>query len=225
MKQKIVYLTIDDAPSKDFKKKVNFLIKKKIPAIIFIEGQHLKGREKEIIYAIKKGFHIGNHAYNHPHFSKIDLPECIEEIKKTDEIIEKLYKKSKIKRPLKIFRFPYGDKGRKNKKEIQKYLRTLGYKQPKFERINYSWYKIGKVDKDLDVFWTINIREYQIGKKKYKENTIQEILNLINRSKELKSNSRDIILIHDHDDTTKYFNLLIETLLKKGIKFVEPILK
>jgi hypothetical protein len=30
--KKQVYLTIDDAPSKDFRKKVNFLHKNKIPA-------------------------------------------------------------------------------------------------------------------------------------------------------------------------------------------------
>ncbi len=50
-------------------------------------------------------------------------------------------------------------------------------------------------------------------------------LRMINKSRKLKSTSRNIILIHDHDDTTKYFNLLIETLLKKGIKFIKPKLK
>ncbi len=222
MSQKRAYLTMDDAPSKDFRKKVDFLINKKIPAIIFCEGRHIKGREEEVIYAIKKGFVIGNHSYNHPSFSEINVKESLSEIKKTDELIEEIYQKAKVKRPLKIFRFPYGNKGGKNKKQIQDYLKLLGYRQPIFKNINYLWYKILGRGKDLDVFWTFNIKEYQIGKEKYKENTIQNILNLINKSKKLKSNSREIILIHDHDDTTKYFNLLIETLLKKGIKFIKP---
>jgi len=36
MTRKIAYLTIDDAPTKDFRKKVDFLIKKKVPATFFV---------------------------------------------------------------------------------------------------------------------------------------------------------------------------------------------
>ena len=135
---KKAYLTIDDAPSKDFKKKVDFLISKKIPAIIFCEGQYINGREKELIYAIEEGFILGNHSYSHPHFSELSLKECTKEIKLTDGLIKNVYKKSKIKRPIKIFRFPYGDKGTGNKKgflfrffsnkskKIQSYLKKEG---------------------------------------------------------------------------------------------------
>lgn len=223
--KKEIYLTIDDAPSKNFKVKVDYLYKKKIPAIIFCEGWHIKKRPKEVIYAIKKGFLIGNHSYNHPHFSKIPIKKCFEEIKKTDELIESLYNKAKIKRSIKVFRFPYGDKGGKNKKKIREYLRLLGYKQPKFENINYLWYKLMGYHKHPDILWTFNVREYEIGKKRYNRKTINNIYDLIDKSNRLDSNSRDIILIHDHNDTTKYFNLLINRLLKRGIKFIKPKLK
>ncbi|MEK6757877.1 MAG: polysaccharide deacetylase family protein [Nanoarchaeota archaeon] len=223
--KKIAYLTIDDAPSKDFRKKIDYLSLKNIPAIIFCEGGCIKKRPKEVIYAIRKGFIIGNHSYNHQHFSKIPLKECFEEIKKTNELIEEIYKKSKIKRPIKLFRFPYGDRGGKNKKKLEEYLKFLGYKQPRFEKINYFWYKFGRFHKHPDIFWTFNIKEYEIGKKKFGNQTIDSIYNLIDKSYRLKSSSRDIILIHDHHDTTKYFNSLINRLLKKGIKFKMPQLK
>ncbi len=50
------------------------------------------------MFAIKKGFIIGNHSYAHPHFSKITKEEAFEQIKKTDKIIEEVYKKSRNKR-------------------------------------------------------------------------------------------------------------------------------
>ena len=151
------YLTIDDAPSKDFRKKINYLIKKNIFAIIFCIGQNIKKNKKDVIYAIKKGFVIGNHSYNHPHFSEIELEECLNQIKKTDKIIEDLYKETEIKRPIKIFRFPYGDKGGKNKKNIQEILKSLSYKQPKFENIKYLYYRFYGLHKDWDVFFTFDI--------------------------------------------------------------------
>ena len=69
--------------------------------------------------------------------------EAVKEILDTEKLIDKAYQEAKVKRPVKFFRFPYGDKGGKNKKEIQNYLKSLGYRQPKFEKINYFWYKSG----------------------------------------------------------------------------------
>ena len=53
--KKQVYLTIDDAPTKYFKDKVDYLYKRKIPAIIFCVGeQHQKYGRCGICH--KKGF-------------------------------------------------------------------------------------------------------------------------------------------------------------------------
>jgi len=108
---KIAYLTIDDCPSIDMKRKVNFLLEKRIPAIWFCRGELLEKRQQVVIYAIRKGFVIGNHSYDHPHFSEIPLEECFRQIKVTDELIEAVYEKAGIERPAKVFRFPWGDKG------------------------------------------------------------------------------------------------------------------
>ena len=68
-------------------------------------------------------------------------------------------------------------------------------------------------------------KQVEAGKKKYGGKTINDMYDLIDKSYRLNSRSRDIILIHDHNDTTKYFNLLINHLLKRGIKFIKPKLK
>lgn len=220
MNSKSIYLTIDDAPSDYFRKKVDFLKENKIQAIFFCLGKLLSKKEEEIIYAIQKGFIIGNHSYNHPHFSEIPLEEAKNQIKKTDEIINNLYKKADIKRTLRVFRFPYGDKGGKNKESLQDFLRKLNYHQPKFKGITYSYFSKFKLDKDLDVFWTFDFKEYM--NKDWKV-----IIARINSKKPkfggslMNKNSSDIILIHDHKETTNLFFKIIKELQRRRIKFEE----
>jgi peptidoglycan/xylan/chitin deacetylase (PgdA/CDA1 family) len=235
---KFAYLTIDDGPSPDFKQKIDFLFSKKIPAIFFCRGQFLKERPDFAIYAIKKGFIIGSHSYNHPHFSKLTTDECLEQIERTDEIIDDIYKKANVKRPLKVFRFPYGDKGggddfelgwpesaTEHIQSIQNILKRFSYKQPKFEGITYNWYKNAKLEKDADVVWTYDTHDWRLRKgldtiedlfKRMEENLPEQCRGLNYPS------STDIILIHDHVETTQAFVKIIERLLEKGIKFVLP---
>jgi len=60
---KHAYLTIDDSPSKFTKNKVDFLKKNNIKAIFYCRGEFIKGNMNAVIYAIEKGFLIGNHSY------------------------------------------------------------------------------------------------------------------------------------------------------------------
>ena len=85
--EKIAYLVFDDSPSKDMKMKVDYLVLKKIPAIWFCI-EFLEQRPSYAVYAIEKGFIIGNHSYSHKHFSDLSLEQCYQEIEKTDKIIE-----------------------------------------------------------------------------------------------------------------------------------------
>jgi peptidoglycan-N-acetylglucosamine deacetylase len=214
---KKVFLTIDDAPSRDFVKKVDFLKDNKIPAIFFCLGKLIKKNEDKLVYAVKEGFILGNHSFSHKDFSKISIKEVREEIKKTDEIIEKIYKKAKTKRNYKFFRFPYGNKGEKNKEAIQKILKGFGYKQPNFRGINYDYWKKFGLGKDLDTFWTFDIEEYNLGWK--------EIVKKINKKNPktggslVDEKSKDILLMHDHKQTTELFFKVIEELRKRKIKF------
>jgi len=227
MARKTAYLTIDDAPSKDFRKKMDFLLKKGIPAILFCRGDGIEKRKSEVVYAIKKGFVVANHSYNHPRFSKITLREALGQIKRTDRIIEEVYSLSQVKRPAKLFRFPYGDKGGPNYQKIQETLRGLGYAQPLFEKVNYRWFK--PLKEDADIYWTFDIREWCLkGDYDPKIRSIEDVLRLM-RQKTHKSGgslvsnrSREIILIHDHEETTKHFFKIIDKLLEMRIKFEMP---
>lgn len=226
MNQKYAYLTVDDAPQKDFKLKVDYLFNKRIFAIFFCIGSLLEKKEKLAIYAIKKGFILGNHSYDHPHFSKISSEEGVNQIKKTDEILERIYKKANKKRPIRVFRFPYGDRGGKNKKRLQEVLTSLGYKQPRFEKIKNLFYLLRGFNKSKDIMWTFDIREWALNGKYYRKiSSMGDVIKRIDNGLNTKSSSNEIILIHDHDTTTKYFRLLIEKLLDKKIKFIKPKLK
>jgi len=227
--QKIAYLTIDDAPSKDFRQKVDFLLSKNIPAIWFCRGDLLQGtRESDLIYAIGKGFVIANHSFNHPRFSQIDLIEAKSQIEKTDKIIEEIYSKANVKRPAKLFRFPYGDKGGKNYDEIQKFLGNLGYLQPKFDGINYGWFKNSSLSTDCDIFWTFDLREWCLkGNYDPKIKKLDDVISLMHK-KDLTGGelanpaSSEIILIHDHLQTTNEFPIIVEELLKFNLIFRLP---
>ena len=239
MKMKTAYLTIDDGPSSDFKRKVDYLSSKKISAIFFCIGKLLEKRKKIVIYAIKKGFIIGNHSYSHIPFSKLSLIECKKEIKRTDEIIEQLYKEVRVKRLIKVFRFPELDKGVGNEsypkidwnnpkvKALQEYLKKLGYRQPKFKNINYKWYKKAGLHKSIDVDCTYDSYDWTVADKNY-EHGIKNLKDLFARMDENVpegmrglnfKGSSDIIMMHDDPRIKDIFIPMIEKLLKKGIKF------
>jgi len=214
----IVYLTIDDAPSADFRHKVDYLSSHGIPATFFCLGSFMEQRPDDIIYAIKKGFVIGNHSYRHPRFSALSIEEVRDEIEKTDAIIEELYRMAGVKRTMKVFRFPYGDRGggigdrgsTKEKKErieaIQTLLKRMSYSRPGYKGINYRWWR--SLRGDVDTYWTYDTRDFdRNGKKKETPNFIR---------------SNNIVLIHDSKGTAKAFEKEIDQLMGIGVKFGSP---
>ena len=244
MIRKIAYLTVDDCPSDDMKRKVDFLIGKDIPAIWFCRGEFLEKRQESVVYAIKNNFVIGNHSYDHPLFSKISLKECFTQIKVTDELIEKTYEKAGIERPAKVFRFPWGDKGggfdirkggffpRKGNADhieaIQDLLKKLDYKQPKFKGINYGWYiEAGLLD-DIDIYLTFDTMDWGFMNPKSGISGLEDVLRRMDEDvpedgKGLNfKGSNEIILIHDISETSHLFEPIIEKLFDKGLKFELP---
>jgi len=108
---KQIYLTIDDSPSTSFRSNLDFLIAHEIPAVFFCIGSLMQQYWQDIIYAIQQGYLIGNHSYNHPHFSDLSLGQAKKEIYKTDKLIHKAYTEAGVEYYDRLFRFPYGDKG------------------------------------------------------------------------------------------------------------------
>ena len=225
--EKVIYLTIDDAPSKYFKDKIEYLKKQNIPAIIFCIGKNIRKYEKDVIYAIKNGYIIGNHSFNHVRFSDIDLESAKDEIKKTDEIIDLCYQKAGVQRPIKLFRHPLGNRGGLKDVKLQKYLKKLGYSPLDFKGVTYDFFKKHYQKKLVDTFWTFTVMEYTFSSC----SDIDKRFNLekgplgIERSEKggsLSSESNEVMIIHDHEKTTEYFYKIIEKLMARGFIFKLP---
>ncbi len=245
MSNKIGYLTIDDSPSGSMEKKTNILFENDIPAVFFCSGVHLEENPEAVVRAIKKGYIIANHAYNHPHFSDISLKECLDQIKKTDELVEKIYERAGTGIPGKFFRFPFGDKGGLNyadylkplseeglmrKNAIQDLLKKLGYFQPEFRGVTYHYYRDAGLLKDIDWYWTFDLMEWStfIEKPVQGLDSEEKVIERMDRyfsegkSEPPPPDSEEIILIHDHPETDDFFNRLIRHLLTKNITFRMP---
>jgi peptidoglycan-N-acetylglucosamine deacetylase len=236
------YLTIDDGPVEDMKKKVDFLDSKGIKAIWFCQGDKLKKFPEQAIYAIKKGHIIGSHGYNHPYFSQISITEAKKQIKKTDEIIDKIYENSGIKRPAKFFRFPFLDNGdnnygdcnwnNKHVKQIQKILKDLGYVHPEFKNINYNWFKKAGFSRCINVDCSYDTYDWCLeeGVEEHGYKDLPTVLSRIDEdvpegSRGLNfSGSNEIIMMHSWIPLSA-FKKIINKILDKGIKFELPKIK
>ncbi len=118
---KISYLTIDDSPTNHTDQLTDWLSARGIPAVLFCIGssyqdlhltcQGMTQLPDPIIRAIQKGFVIGNHTWSHRRASTLRLDEIIEEIEKTEKVIDDLYRRAGRGRPAKLLRFPHIDRG------------------------------------------------------------------------------------------------------------------
>lgn len=233
MRKPTALITIDDSPTKFLKEKVDILSVRNIQGLFFSCGNLLEELPEQAIYAIQKGQIIANHAYSHTEFSKMPIEKCKEEISKTDEIIDDLYNKAGVERGVRLFRFPFGDKGISTKmvfnfmkfnskfKAIQSHLHSLGYKGIQVQNVNKRFPELFSLN-DNDLYWTFDIKEWPINRKPTKD--IQNIDDVMKRMDTYLTNPKksEIILLHDHEETHEYFEDIIEKLISKGYSFDLP---
>ena len=81
------------------------------------------------------GHEIGNHSYKHPMFSQISNEKMMEELYKTDKVIE-----DTLGIKTNLFRFPSGDYS----KESVKYINSLGYKIIQWDVDSLDWKNTGE---------------------------------------------------------------------------------
>lgn len=237
--QRIAYMTVDDAPTSAMIPKLECFLKHKIPAVWYLKGRDLSEMPEMGVELLKAGHPIGNHAWDHPYFSKIPLDKAKESILRTHEVLEEVH--AKAKKPfVKIFRFPYGDKGagqdcirsadpvkQAHMDAIQAYLRKLGYSQPKFHGVTYKWYndlELG-TDRFADSYWTYQFKEWEafVG-----PITEEEILGWMDKDEPDRmfglnsGTSAEILLLHDHPETNRFYPRVVEKIAKKGFRFELP---
>lgn len=207
--KKNIYLTIDDSPSLHTDKKIDYLRTHDIPALFFCRGEFIEKHPQQVINIIQNGFLIGNHSYSHPYFSEISLSDCIEEILKTEDLINQAYESSNVIRSTKIIRFPFGDLGGENEAALNAFLSAENFEKVHFGEITST--------QSLSAPWTW-------GSKDYKTHLIQNPSNYLEElQKHFRENpSRDeILLLHDFDHTHHLFEITMDFLKTNEILFLK----
>ena len=220
MKPQQIYLTIDDSPSQNTTKMVTYLRENSIPAIFFCRGEFIQNRMDEVQFIIKNGYLVGNHSYTHPYFSTISLEQCFDEIVKTDLLIEQCYQHVNVKRPVKIIRLPFADRGAgkwaqspstEQEKEkvntIQKFLRDNN-----FESLFDS-------EGAIDAFWDWDTQDY---KSRFISSPTEYLLNLEKQWSGIDSDC-PVMLIHDFDNNYPLFQATMR-FLKQNHMVIREIL-
>lgn len=88
----------------DIDRIIDILKKYNVNATFFAVGDWAEKYPEALKKLSGAGFEIGNHSYNHAHYSKMSKQEIIEDIDKCDKIIEEITQK-----PVKLFRAAYGE--------------------------------------------------------------------------------------------------------------------
>lgn len=244
MAEKVLYLTYDDGPFEDFIKQIDYLEERGIKATWFCQGNNIEKRMDSVVYAIKKGHLIGNHSYDHPHFSELTIDEAREQIVSTEVLIEEAYNKAGIKRPLKLFRFPFLDVGQgdpsdegslcidfnnKQVAAVQSILKELGFEIGKFKGITYEWYDSLGFARTYSVEGTNATDDWKLMDSDPDiEATYQTILDRMDIDNPdyghglNRPDSNDIVGLHSYP-RFEYFTGIVEKLRALGCQFDIPL--
>lgn len=225
-------LTIDDGPSVLTPALVDFLRIEGIPAVMFFQGSHLEARPDAALLALEAGMVIGNHSYSHPGFSGLTSEQAADEVARTEELIDGLHQRAGVKRTLRLFRFPFLDKGGPHREEWAALLARWGFDTLDTSGVTYPWF--GPLATDRDVPCTFDFRDYQISHSGF-DATWDDLLAHLDETHPAQGGSLvegfsdEIVLLHDHPHTEAvqpgYYRDLIRGALERGVEFVAPAIR
>ena len=112
---------------------LDLLDENNVKATFFIMGKWViypEGNREKLVEIHKRGHEIGNHSYVHPDFKNIGKERIIEEVKKTEEIIEK-----EVWVKTNLFRFPSGSYSQESLSAIH----GLEYKSIQWDVDSVDW--------------------------------------------------------------------------------------
>lgn len=113
---KVVALTFDDGPTREYTTKIlNYLDAKNVVATFFVLGIRLKNNEDILINMVKNGCEIGNHSYNHKQFLYLKNDEVKNQIEYVDNYVRNVTGFS-----IRSVRTPYGEYNQRIKKTIDR---------------------------------------------------------------------------------------------------------
>ena len=228
------YLTIDDSPSPDTEKLVDFLTARHIPALLFVRGALLEQNPSAIEYEITKGLRIGNHSYAHKPAGDMQPQDWADDLEKCDHLIEAAYARCGISRPAKYYRFPYIDRGdgckieqidsagivENNKTSIlQQYLHDQGFSQP-FADMPSSY-----PSNTVDCLYTFTARDWMLNDTHRGRQPIKTREDLIARAEQdegLKvADHPHIFLLHDQPGIFEDVCALIDYFCENNFEFLD----
>lgn len=235
---KTIYLTIDDTPSTDCINKLDFLDQHNIKAVWFAEGRRIDALFESAVEILKRGHILGNHSYSHPHFSEISVETCCEEITITDKIMERVYAAANVEWTHRYFRFPYGDKGNSlfgnnydtlseeglaRHTAIQTHLRSLGYTQPDWDDVTYTYFKDAGLHTEADWYWTYDSLDWSPYMKQPYHGIDSPAKVLARLDEDVPNDGRginypdsaDIVLVHDHATSDSWLQRIIPKIFLK----------
>ena len=113
---KRIALSFDDGPHPSFTPKIlNLLQKYGIKATFFMIGCNVENYPAVAKRVASEGHEIGNHTYSHPHMRQLSLSSLLEEVRKTEDILQK----NGIKKP-RLFRPPEGFRSEEQVQALEK---------------------------------------------------------------------------------------------------------
>ncbi|SFM00924.1 Peptidoglycan/xylan/chitin deacetylase, PgdA/CDA1 family [Gracilibacillus orientalis] len=194
--EKVLLLTIDDAPDKYALEMAQTLNELEVPAIFFVNGHYLQtDEEKDELRDIHEmGFAIGNHTYNHQQLSVVDEETQKQEILELNDLIEKI-----IGDQPHFFRAPHGDN--------TDYAKSL-VKEEGMLLMNWTY--------GYDYF------EPYMDEEKLKEAMISGEAPEIDISYSLLNPGANL-LMHDREWTAAALEDIVKGLREKGYEFADPM--
>ena len=196
-----ILLTVDDGPSEKAGELMDYLKASRIGAILFWRGDYIRERNELAMSAVKDGYIIGNHSYDHQKFGFLAKDKVKEQIAKTDELIERVYGEAGAQRPAKYFRFPYGQPGANEPN--QQLLRQYGYWSP----INVA---------QSDWTWDIHVEDWKVD-----ASNVAEKLERAKTKLTTHLRGGNVLLLHDHPKNVELelFQRICQHVLDLGFTF------
>lgn len=202
-----VTLVIDDGPSDVTRQLLATLQRGGHRAVLFVLGCNVVGREAILIDAVRRGFALGNHSFDHPRFSGIDLAAARAEIVATEGLIDAIYLEARVPRPGNWFRFPYLDTGEAQFDVLQTLLGECGFERPAVMEARLAAEDVARRD------WptTIATRDWALPE----ESEFRAAVRL--------ARPGDIIEFHDKPETVGRFGrALVDELATLSLRAVVP---
>ena len=208
------YLTVDDAPSATLPEKLTVLDDYGVRALFFCEGQRLADHADGARQAVEAGHLLGNHAHDHNYASEMTVEAFADELDRTDAAIEDVYADAGVDRPVKVFRFPFGDKGGDRAEAFQDALAERDFRPPNADLIDYDFWsdQVG----DRDWFWTVDVEDYNVDTKAGLAENVAD-------ADRLDSDANDILLFHDGGNSPEQFEHYLQLLDERGVTFGDPL--